>query len=102
LVVGKHLASARAAAKESSLIGTLDLWLERQEKSWTPKRSERKPTDIWGMPKNTMEEWLEHQKVLERKESTEVTPPIGSTEAWLRHQVSERLVQENAEQVIVT
>jgi hypothetical protein len=76
------------------VLGTYDSWIERQEKSYAPKRKAKSATDLWGMPHDTLEEWLEKQKAVEKETKEEVTPPLGTTEKWLRKQVADRLMQE--------
>ncbi len=75
-----------------SEIETLENWLNQQEKEWSPKKVVKKAGEIWGMPKSTMEEWLSKQRAVEKHARPEVTPPVPSTEAWIRQRVSEKMM----------
>jgi hypothetical protein len=88
-----HSGKKKSSTENLSIIETFDNWLDLQEKAWAPKAASKKPTDVWGMPKRTMEEWLCKQKAFEKRRA-DVTPPMPSTETWIRQQISERITQE--------
>ena len=85
----------RRTATRATIPDTYDTWLAHQK--GRPK-IEEEGASAGKMPTDTMQEWLSKQTVKEKEETKELAPPLGTTEEWLRKQISERLSAEQAEQ----
>ena len=81
------------SSQETKLGKTRGAWASRKRKSNTAKEK-GSTTLVREMPKDTMNEWLKKQRVIEKEVKPEITPPLDSTEEWLRKQVRERLSNE--------
>jgi hypothetical protein len=101
LTIEEHSQRRGGSKKELGSIETFDIWLESQEKAWKPKKAVRTASELLGMPKDTMEEWLGRQKAIERVKRPEITLPLGSHEVWIRQQVSNRILEEMSEETVV-